>query len=99
MTIRKVYAILSVGNKANKREQNKEHREGCTMGAKNEKIEKMCLYCERSTSIESEGELSVICDRKGAVPPDGHCLRFRYDPLKRRVDRMPAIPTLTEEFT
>ncbi len=67
------------------------------MRQKNDKIEKACMYCEKSVSTEKDGELSVHCDIKGEVSPLGCCFRFRYDPLKRRAERMPAPLPFTEE--
>ena len=43
-------------------------------------IEPHCAYCRWAAPLEEE---QVICEKKGVVPADGHCFRFRYDPLKR----------------
>lgn len=67
------------------------------MRQKNEKIEKACMYCEKSLVCEKDSEISVICDIKGEVSPIGSCFRFRYDPLKRRVERAPTPLPFTEE--
>jgi len=32
----------------------------------------------------SPDEKSVLCIKKGIVAPDGKCIRYSYDPLKRR---------------
>ena len=37
------------------------------------------------------GERKVLCIKKGVMPPEGHCKKFRYDPLKRTPPR-PAVP-------
>ena len=66
--------------------------------AKNPKIEKMCLYCEHASVTEADGELSVVCRGKKSVMPDGHCFRFRYDPLKRAPKAKPEIPTLDPDM-
>ncbi|MBO4418306.1 MAG: hypothetical protein J5789_00540 [Oscillospiraceae bacterium] len=47
-------------------------------------IEKTCACCVRSG--QSGGE-NLICPKKGFVSPEGHCWRFRYDPLKRTPKR------------
>ena len=43
-------------------------------------IEKMCCYCKHAGQTGGE---YLLCSKKGFVCPDGGCLRFRYDPLKR----------------
>lgn len=43
-------------------------------------IEPRCAYCAWGAPLE-EGKL--ICEKKGVVPEEGHCRRFRYDPLRR----------------
>ena len=43
-------------------------------------IEPRCAYCARAGRA---GDGEVVCSRKGIVPEDGRCRRFKYDPLKR----------------
>ncbi len=44
-------------------------------------IEKSCSYCVRAAkTIDSD---YVICSKKGIIPCNGSCRRFKYDPLKR----------------
>ena len=44
------------------------------------KIEPSCSYCVHSAQL-ADGQ--VLCSKKGVVSPDGKCMRFRYDPIKR----------------
>ena len=44
------------------------------------RIEKSCTYCVHSTALE-DGQ--YLCAKKGILPGDGKCFRFRYDPCKR----------------
>ena len=48
-------------------------------------IERKCAFCEYGTMITlSTGEEpDIICEKKGLVPQDHVCRRFRYDLLKR----------------
>ena len=41
-----------------------------------------CEYCKNGRL--SPDEKSVLCIKKGIVAPDGKCLSYSYDPLKRR---------------
>lgn len=63
------------------------------------KIEPRCAYCAWAAPLE-EGKL--ICEKKGVVPEEGRCRRFRYDPL-RRVPPRPEPPDFSrfsgEDFT
>ena len=43
-------------------------------------IERACAYCTHAARFSEE---ACLCDRKGIVPCNGACRRFRYDPLKR----------------
>ncbi|MGN0556787.1 MAG: hypothetical protein ACI4IV_02940 [Acutalibacteraceae bacterium] len=48
-----------------------------------------CEYCAVG---ESSGDGTLIfCAKKGILPPDFKCRRFRYDPLKR-------VPRITPEL-
>lgn len=44
------------------------------------KIEPSCSYCVHSAHL-ADGQ--ILCSKKGVVSPDGKCMRFRYDPIKR----------------
>jgi len=44
------------------------------------KIQRACEYCVFGGKADSD---RIICQKCGIVPPDHHCRRFRYDPLKR----------------
>ena len=44
------------------------------------KIEPRCAYCAKGAPL---GEDKILCAKKGVVEPTGHCMRFKYDPLKR----------------
>lgn len=44
------------------------------------KIERSCAYCMHGTKLEEE---MILCVKKGIVPIDGKCWRFKYDPCKR----------------
>ena len=48
------------------------------------KIERACAYCARAARIDDD---TVACRRKGPVPAEGSCRRFKYDPLKRSPER------------
>lgn len=52
------------------------------------KIEPCCSYCQRSAPL---GDQQVMCIKRGVVPADGQCQKFRYDPLKRTPPRS-AVP-------
>ncbi len=43
-------------------------------------IERACAYCAHAGKVDDS---TCVCARKGIVPADGACWRFRYDPLKR----------------
>ena len=45
------------------------------------KIERSCAYCAFGTKLEKE---QVLCVKKGIVPLENACRKFKYDPLKRR---------------
>lgn len=50
-------------------------------------IHRACAHCVHSGKIDDE---TCVCTRKGIVPADGECFRFRYDPLKRVPSRQKA---------
>ncbi len=62
-------------------------------------IEPRCEYCQRGAQL---GDGQVLCVRKGVVASEGHCRRFKYDPL-RRTPPMPVTPDFSrlkdEDFT
>jgi hypothetical protein len=43
-------------------------------------VAKNCSYCSHAGQA-SNGKM--LCTKRGFVPEDGKCWRFRYDPLKR----------------
>ena len=43
-------------------------------------IDPRCAYCQRGAQIS---EREVACVKRGIMPVEGSCRRFRYDPLKR----------------
>ena len=44
------------------------------------KIERSCTYCAYGAKLDDE---SILCVKKGTVPADTNCRKFRYDPCKR----------------
>ena len=53
-------------------------------------IEPRCAYCDKGSQIN---EREVVCVKRGVVPVEYHCGRFRYDPLKRTPPRPAALDT------
>lgn len=53
-------------------------------------MEPRCAYCQRGSLIN---EREVACVRRGVVPMEYHCARFRYDPLKRTPPRPASLDT------
>ena len=53
-------------------------------------IEPRCAYCDKGSQIN---EREVICVKRGVVPVESHCSRFRYDPLKRTPPRPVSLDT------
>ena len=47
-------------------------------------VAKFCAYCAHAGQADQE---QMLCKKKGFVPCDYHCWRFRYDPLKRKPSR------------
>ncbi len=43
-------------------------------------IEKNCSYCVHAAKVDSS---HVVCSKKGIIPCEESCRRFKYDPLKR----------------
>ena len=46
------------------------------------KNEKYCSHCVHATCLEYTGE--IFCAKKGFVNEFGSCIRYKYDPLKRK---------------
>lgn len=44
------------------------------------KIDPHCSYCLHSAKLDDS---QVLCAKRGIMPTDGKCRRFRYDPCKR----------------
>lgn len=44
------------------------------------KIERRCDHCLHCTKLDED---QVLCAKRGVMPVDGKCVRFRYDPCKR----------------
>lgn len=44
------------------------------------KMQRACEYCACSTKVNDE---QVLCVKKGIMPMDGKCMKFKYDPCKR----------------
>ena len=52
------------------------------------KITPSCSYCQWGTAMD---ETEVLCIKKGVVPTDSKCRKFRYDPCKRVPPKMKAL--------
>jgi len=44
------------------------------------KIQPRCSYCIHSAKLADD---QILCSKKGTVSPEGKCMRFQYDPIKR----------------
>ena len=44
------------------------------------KIQKSCAYCAHSTQLDEE---SMLCLKRGIVPANNACRKFKYDPCRR----------------
>jgi hypothetical protein len=44
-------------------------------------IKPACGYCKFGTLSESKD--SILCRKKGVTDINYHCIRFKYDPLRR----------------
>ena len=53
------------------------------------KTSKYCLYCTHGKHLEFTDE--VFCTKKGFVDKFSKCNRYKYDPLKRKPERI--VPT------
>ena len=47
-------------------------------------IEPRCEYCRHGLALGCE---EIGCVKRGITSPDGHCSKFRYDPIKREPER------------
>lgn len=52
------------------------------------KIPRDCRYCAHGTKLNEE---QVLCTKRGILPADSACRRFRYDPCKRIPPRPKAM--------
>ena len=50
-------------------------------------VAKFCAYCVHAGKLPNG---QMLCAKKGFVPEDHKCWRFRYDPLKRTPSRYQA---------
>lgn len=59
-------------------------------------IERVCAFCEHGMVLppDNDGNILVLCDRKGLVHDNGWCRRFLYDPLKREPKEPLSIPDM-----
>ena len=53
-------------------------------------IDPRCAYCQWGAQIS---EREVACVKRGIMPVEGSCRRFRYDPLKRVPPRPAPLET------
>ncbi len=44
------------------------------------RIPRACQYCACSAPLDGG---QMLCAKRGIVPEDGQCRKFRYDPCKR----------------
>ena len=44
------------------------------------KMARSCQYCVYSAAVD---ENQILCSKKGIVPADKNCRKFKYDPCKR----------------
>lgn len=52
------------------------------------KMKRACEYCAYCTKLDDN---QVLCSKKGVMPFDGKCLKFKYDPCKRIPSRAKAL--------
>lgn len=61
------------------------------------KIKPACHYCIQA--YQAMGEEQILCLKRGVVPREYSCKKFRYDPLKRVPQRpLPLIKYTEEDF-
>ncbi|MGN0114668.1 MAG: hypothetical protein ACI396_05035 [Acutalibacteraceae bacterium] len=56
-------------------------------------IEPKCEYC--ANGDKSEDGTLIFCERKGILPPDYKCKKFKYDPLMR----VPKVAPKLDEYS
>lgn len=49
-----------------------------------------CVHCAFSAQADR-----LLCEKKGLVPRDSRCFRYRYDPFKRVPQKTPSLPRMT----
>ena len=49
-----------------------------------------CAYCQFASTLNDR---ECMCVKRGVVPVESHCSRFRYDPLKRTPPRPASLDT------
>ena len=54
------------------------------------KITPVCAYCQWGTTMD---ETQILCVKKGVVPAESKCRKFRYDPCKRIPQKMKPLDT------
>lgn len=52
------------------------------------KMPHSCDYCQNGTKLEDD---SILCTKKGLLPTDTPCRKFKYDPCKRIPPRPKAL--------
>ena len=52
-------------------------------------IDPRCAYCQFAATLS---ERDCMCVKRGVVPVEHHCRKFRYDPLKRVPARPQSAP-------
>ena len=50
------------------------------MGLFQKGIEPHCAYCAHGRELDDD---QILCPKKGVMAAGSHCLRFKYDPLRR----------------
>ena len=64
------------------------------MKSREERCDRICKYCEKSTEIQLTG--NMLCPKKGIVAYDYVCSKFKYDPFKRVPKRAKPDPDKLE---
>ena len=52
------------------------------------KIQKSCAYSAHGTKLDED---QILCSKRGAMPLEGKCRKFKYDPCKRVPPRPKAL--------
>ena len=72
-----------------------------TIGDNKKKLEfgikqpKYCVLCIHSKHLEYTDE--VFCSKKGFVDKFGKCMKYKYDPLKRKPEKKTKKPVFSAE--